>query len=109
MAEKHKYIALHEAVEGMKLSASLYAIKQGIVRGVLPACILDADSLHRLRVLGIEFLAVSEPDNRTPEEVSADMARHVQRLNEIFSHTDFTNPAAVALYDRVLIYRGMYE
>ncbi len=107
MIERRRYINIHEAVEGMRLIEPAYVVKRGVVRGFLPADqILDIDSLHRLRVLGAEFLCISEPDDRTSEEVQADTVNHVQRVNEIFSTADYTNPAVVALYDRVLIYKG---
>lgn len=107
MRSRTQYISLLEAEEGMKLAATLNVVKHGQTRFSLPADhVLTTDNLRQMKAAGAEFLFISEPDNRSDEQVAVDTALVARRVMEIFSDADLTNPTTAALFDLVLAYRN---
>ena len=108
MKIRRHHIALHEAKVGMVLCAPISVVTHGVLRCSLPAgLVLTEDNIHQLTVHHAEFLFILEADPRTEAEISDDSAQAMQRVTEIFSAADLTNPTIAALYEQVLAYRAM--
>lgn len=105
MRTRRRHIALHEAKAGMVLCAPLNIVNHGILRCSFPAGhVLTADNLNQLAAHHGEFLFISEDDPRTEQQAEADAAHAAERVKEIFSATDLTNPVTAALQEQVLVF-----
>jgi hypothetical protein len=107
MKTRRRHVALHEAEVGMVLCSPISVVTNGVLRCSLPAgLVLTKDNLHQLTIHHAEFLFVSEADSRTVAEIAEDTALALQRVTEIFSAADLSNPTMAALYEQVLAYRS---
>ena len=91
----------------MELGAPLNVVTDGILNFSLPeGHLLTADNLNQLAAHHAEFLFIREPDPRSEEQVALDAAVAEQRVMRIFAKADFSEPAAVALFNQILRYRS---
>lgn len=107
MRRRTHYLPLAEVSAGMLLAAPVQAAVSGQLRFSLPAAhTLTPDNLRQLAVHRVEFVFVDLPDDRSDQEVAVDAALAARRTMDIFSGADLSDPAMVALFDQILIYRS---
>ena len=105
MRTRHHYIPIHDAREGMVLSAMARVLEQGVLRFSLPGGhALTEENLHQLQAHHAEFIFVDQPDTRSDEQVAIDTAAVAHRVLGMFSGADLSDPNMAALFDQALGY-----
>lgn len=76
------------------------------LRPLLPVgTVLNDENLHQMLAHQVEFVCVSEPDERSPQQVASDAAAAAQRIDAVFANADRTAPHIAALCEQLLQYR----
>jgi len=103
---RNHYIPIVEAQIGMVLFAATNSVGRGSVVFSLPrGHALTEDNLHQLRAHHVEYIFVSEPDDRTEEAIATDNAVIAGKVLHIFHGADMADRTTAALFDQVLAYR----
>ena len=103
---RHHYIPIVEAQAGMVLFAPADAVGRGSVVFSLPqGHTLTEDNLHQLRAHHVEYIFVSEPDDRSEETIAVENAVIAGKVLHIFHGADMADPTTAALFEQVLAYR----
>jgi hypothetical protein len=104
MPVRTRFLAVELAEPGMVLAK---AVTNQHMHTLLPAAtLLSEENIRQLRAHGAEFLTVSSPDHRTPEEVAAQARDAAHNVRAVFRNADLTEPAMAALFNCVLAYRS---
>lgn len=104
---RQRYIPIPEAEAGMVLYSPANAVRSGSRQFSLPAGhTLTEDNLHQLQAHHVEYIYISEPDQRSDEQVAEDTAGVAGRVLRIFGPADMEEPVTAALFEQVLAYRN---
>ncbi|MEW5903608.1 MAG: hypothetical protein AB1722_04595 [Pseudomonadota bacterium] len=102
-----RYIPLFEAQAGMRLAAPIQLIRHGrLTLSFAAGHELTQGSIEQLIAHGAEYIAIHQPDLRTPEQKKADREAAMQRVNAIFAGAPLQDPTLGALYTQLLLYRS---
>lgn len=103
---KH-YLPLADVQPGMVLGEPVTVVERNTLRFRMPAdYALTEDNLRQLAAYHVEFICVRLPDERSDEQIAADIATTTAQVKTIFAGADLSNPVMAALFDRVLAYRS---
>jgi hypothetical protein len=104
---RKRYLPLNKLQAGMVLARTMTVVDRGYVTYSLPAnSILTEQTIEQLARHGAVCVQVSEPDTRTPGEISAFNDRQDGRLRMIFKPADLNESATRTLFDALLAYRS---
>jgi hypothetical protein len=103
---RHHYIPIVEAQAGMVLFAPADAVGGGSLLFSLPqGHALTEDNLHQLRAHHVEYIFVSEPDDRPEEAIAVENGVVAGKVLHIFHGADMADPTTATLFEQVLAYR----
>lgn len=107
MHTRTRFIPIMEAKVGMTLAAPISLTNHGRLSLKLAKDFhLNALSIDQLVAHGAEYIAVIEPDVHTEEQVMLENDAAIQRVQEIFSGADISNPTTAELFRQILRYRS---
>ncbi len=90
----------------MVLASPANAVRGGSHAFSLPAQhILTPDNLRQMRVHGVEYVVVIEPDTRSDEVVAQDVAQAARHLLQIFGGADLSDNCMARFFEQVWAYR----
>jgi hypothetical protein len=99
-----RYLPIESAVTGMILGDT---VTDNHLRALLPnGAVLTDENLHQMLAHQVEFVCIAEPDVRSADEVSRDLAAAQKQLEVVFERADLHDPLTKALFDQLLIYRS---
>lgn len=105
-----QYLPIEHVEVGMCIGEALVIADQGAVRFRLPAGhMLASSDIERLQRLHADYVCVTVPDLRSPEEVAAQSEVAARRVKHIFARADLAQPHIAALFERVLQYRSQHS
>ncbi len=103
---RRHYLPFDEIAPGMVLGEPITLADRHVLRFSLPAGhTLTETNLRQLAVHHAEFVCVALPDQRSEEQIAADVAAASARVKDICAGGDLVQPALAALYERVLAFR----
>lgn len=107
MKKPPKFIPLFEAQIGMRLAAPIQLIRHGrLILSFAAGHELTQGSIDQLIAHGAEYIAITQPDLRTPEQKRADREAAMRRVNAIFEGAPLHDPVLGALYTQLVLYRS---
>ncbi|MFA6119875.1 MAG: hypothetical protein WCT35_02650 [Sideroxydans sp.] len=107
MRNRTRFITIIEAEPGMTLGADVNVVNHGILRlSLKEGAILTELDIRQLSTYQAEYIFIVEPDSRVPEQVAVDVAKVANRVMEIFSGADLTDPMLAKLFNQVILYRS---
>jgi hypothetical protein len=102
-----RFITIVEAAVGMVLAESISLSSDGFLRLKLArGHVLTANCINQLIVHGAEYIAISEPDDRSDDQIALDQAAALQRVQTVFYGADMDDANTAALYHQVKIFRS---
>ena len=103
---RRHYLPFDEVEPGMVLGEAITLTDRHVLRFSLPAGhTLTETNLRQLAVHHAEFVCIAMPDQRSDEQIAADVAAATARVRDIFAGGDMSHPVLAALYARVLSFR----
>lgn len=108
MKTKLKRLPIELVTPGMRVGTALHNHRGDML--LQAGCELSEQILSGLRKRGVCWVVVSVEDRRSEEELAAERAKVIERLNRLF-HEVGQNEGAYSLYQLMLEYRlgGGYE
>jgi hypothetical protein len=99
-----RYLPIENAVIGMVLGDT---VTDNHLRALLPSgAVLTDENLNQMLAHQVEFLCIAEPDTRSADEVSNDLATTLKQLEIVFERANLLDPLTKALFEQLLIYRS---
>lgn len=100
-----RFITILEAEPDMVLALPIMRVREHHPFHLPAGVVLTADVIAQVRSHHVNCFAVEAPENRTLEEIGADLVGEDARIDAVFARLDRGDPTAARLRAAVMEYR----
>lgn len=107
MKTRLRYLPVALAEPGMVLGAQADAVQGGSTSFNLPTGHrLTAENLQQMRAHKVEFVVISEADDRSDQEIANDVAQAARQALLVFKGADLGEPTMACFFEQVWAFRN---